>query len=187
MTPKSPCEVEHKELQKDVVHYKSTGDIVVNNRGLSEDFPNIFPAMQVMPKSPEQIMEEPRTTKQRMTPKSPEEIVKELEEMLNGEREVSKYFPGAVGGQWLRSSLASVLLWATEEMPEDSGLYAEQNKQAWQLGVDDCRSLLIKKAREIVNDSMQELLTEERIREAAKESAEDQAEMMRKAKEIAKE
>ncbi len=45
-------------------------------------------------------------------------------------------------GSYLRHALASYAAHLLEKMPKDSGLNAPANIQAWQLGVDNCRSIL---------------------------------------------
>lgn len=55
----------------------------------------------------------------------------------------------------LRSSLASVLLWASERMPkepDDSSKFQSCDEYiGWDAGVDDCRTLLINEAKKLVD------------------------------------
>lgn len=138
-----------------------------------------------------------------MTPKSPGQIMEEYDSFPMNWCDGCKTAISCATEDWLRSSLASVLLWAAEEMPKresiDKHKYLEGEQRAYAYGESVgfntgaalCRSILIEKAKELlrdtVNEVMQEIITEESVRRAAKESTEDQAEMIRKAKEITKE
>lgn len=90
-----------------------------------------------------------------ISPKSPEEILTEALPQY-------KHFHGGLSTPsemqgFLRSSLASVLLWASEQMPpnllpielpydEDTFEHGRNN------AITDCRSLLIEKAKEITKE-----------------------------------
>lgn len=102
-----------------------------------------------------------------MQPKSPESVMKDIYEYaLTNEHNWS--CAAYSEGQWcclneehteshvldklIRSSLSSVLCWAAEMMPTDSGLDAPSNIQSWELGVDDCKTILINEAKKISNE-----------------------------------
>jgi hypothetical protein len=106
------------------------------------------------------------------TPKNPEEIVAELK--FSEERVRAMYGTAVtVGEEWLRSSMASLLLWASEQMPEKDdlkrierlyGLRYVNGEDKWgesvtrdvhqelhgrNVGITDCKALLTNEARKI--------------------------------------
>jgi len=100
-----------------------------------------------------------------ITPKSPEDVLRELEEMTqpycasgcgcyqdglgpaHEGRCVTKCNSLEEREAWLRTSLASILLWVKEEIPKGDNYPTDRI-----IGFNDCRSLLQKKAEEIMND-----------------------------------
>ncbi len=81
------------------------------------------------------------------TPKSPEEIIKEwFEIMLNKNLEPT---PEAFEA-WLRSSLASVLLWASEQVPRKLGAVCHEC-DGYDDALDDCKNILINEAKKLTD------------------------------------
>ena len=140
------------------------------------------------------------------TPKSPEQIMEELNEMLNPKARIvhdpnggsisaihwDKPSPTSESVQtWLRSSMASLLCYMAERMGKKENIvhdaiFPAVAEHAANNTIDDCRTLLIEEARKIVKDMILNQMqpTEERIRKAARESAEDQNKMVEEAKKI---
>jgi len=98
------------------------------------------------------------------TPKNPEEIMKEFDDMGEGEwRDIYN----DTDGLWLRSSMASLLLWAREQMPkyretakidtdkvhELKDDFREWNEQArgFNEAIDEIRTLLTNEAKKITD------------------------------------
>ena len=85
------------------------------------------------------------------TPKSPEEI---LEEFVRSKTKIEYVMKGTEEIAWLRSSLASVLYWASEQLPQtwhsaDGKHYDGSHDDAYELGLSNARSILIEKVKEI--------------------------------------
>lgn len=124
------------------------------------------------------------------TPKSPEQVVREYEILLD--KLYERKPPQAPDSAWLRSSMSSLLCYMAERMKTDTFQYPYEDRIEYlaRLATSyDCRTLLIEEARKIgereaVIDGMKPLLSEERIRQAAKESAEDQNKMLEEARKI---
>lgn len=95
-----------------------------------------------------------------ITPKSPNEILKEFNETDPDD------FWHEWGETWFRSSMASLLMWASEIMPktpnsvfaglayahdeELAKLREEGIKRGYQLATDDCKAALIEEAKKII-------------------------------------
>lgn len=79
-------------------------------------------------------------------PKSPQEVLEEAKEM-----DVELSHPQMIS--WLRSSLQSVLAYATTQMPKeydiDNPHAIPSNVESWRLGISDCIDTLNKLSQEI--------------------------------------
>lgn len=119
------------------------------------------------------------------TPKSPEQIMEEYESLPVNWCDGCKAGITCTTDEWLRSSMASLLCYMAERMPKEEFGYCDACP-GWDNAIDDCRTLLIEEARKIAKDMILNEMqpSEERIRKAATEAAEDQNKMVEEARKI---
>jgi len=102
------------------------------------------------------------------TPKNPEGIVREYKLMLD--RLYENIPRNAPDEAWLRSSMASLLLWASEQMPKGTNTFRQWStpmdfaedlaEQERNKTLEECRTLLTNEARKITDGGKTEEETE---------------------------